>query len=54
MTEPNHWDDIALRRRAMDRERKRMVTEQEQRMKGDRRTRHIRNAILKRLGRKER
>jgi hypothetical protein len=38
-----------VRRRAADRERKRLVQEREQRMGGDRRTQHIRNAILKRL-----
>jgi hypothetical protein len=47
----NDWD-VEYHRRAMDRERKRLVAEREQRMKGDRRTQHIRNAILKRLGRK--
>jgi len=38
-----------IRRRAADRERKRLVQVCERRMGGDRRTQHIRNAIIKRM-----
>lgn len=43
--------EVEVRRRAMDRERKRLVEERQRRMSGDRRTQHIRNAIMKRLRR---
>jgi hypothetical protein len=39
---------MVVRRRAADRERKRLVEAQERRMKGDRRTQHVFNAIVKR------
>lgn len=38
--------DVDVKRRAMDRERKRLIEEQQRRMSGDRRTQHIRNAIM--------
>ena len=37
-----------VRRRAMDRERKRLVAERQQRMSGERRLQHIYNAIRSR------
>ena len=44
--QPADWD---VRRRAADRERKRMVDERQQRMSGERKFQHIRNAILKHM-----
>lgn len=41
-------DDTAVRLRALDRERKRMVAEREGRMSGERRFQHVYNAIIKR------
>jgi len=40
--------DYSARRRAMDRERKRLVAERQQRMSGERKLQHIYNAIRSR------
>jgi hypothetical protein len=44
-----HWDDWDIKRRAMDRERKRLASEREQRMAGDHAFPHVRAAIHKRM-----
>lgn len=44
----NSWD---VKRKAADRERKRLVEDRDKRMKGDRRTQHVLNAIRKRTRR---
>ena len=48
----NEYDKHAVRRKNMDRERQRLVTERQRRMRGasQRWTQHIKNAILKRKG----
>ena len=53
---PSSWatmdaETTAVRRRAMDRERKRLVAERQRRMSGERRLQHVYNAILRRAGR---
>ncbi len=40
--------DYEVKRKAADRERKRLVDDAQRRMHGDRRTQHILNAIMKR------
>ena len=43
-----HEARALVRLKSADRERKRLVVEHEKRMKGDRRTQHVINAIIKR------
>jgi hypothetical protein len=49
---PDDYDKCAVRRKSMDRERQRLATERQHRMRGasQRWTQHIKNAILKRKG----
>jgi hypothetical protein len=48
MTRCTH-DHHAVVRKNLDRERKRLVKDREERMKGDRRTQHVLNGIAKRI-----
>ncbi len=44
----DHEQRTEVRLKAANRQRKALVVERERRMRGDRRTQHIKNAILKR------
>ena len=49
MNDRDREEQVWLKRRAMDRERKRLAEERDRRMHGDRRTQHVLNGLAKRL-----